>query len=77
MRCEHFTHSKQNACLPIFKCLQVKRATRQRRPLLDLKTQRLVLPARRWKRLFQLGIRRGDANGRTLPTANRYLFADL
>ena len=45
-----------NTCLPIFNCLQAKRATRQRRPLLQLKTQRLMLLARRWKRLLQLCI---------------------
>ena len=45
-----------NICLPIFICLQAKRATRQRRPLLQFKTQRLMLPACRWKRLLQLCI---------------------
>ena len=44
---QHFTHGKQNTCLPIFNCLQVKRATSQRPPLLYLKTQQLRLPARR------------------------------
>ena len=74
---EHFTDGNQNTCLLIFNCFQTERATRQRRPLVKLKTQQLMLPARRWKRPLQLGIRRGDANGSTLPTANRYLFADL
>ena len=55
----HFTHGKQNTCLPIFDCLQVERATRQRYPLLQLKTKQLMLPARRWKRSLQLGICRG------------------
>ena len=68
---EHFTHGKQNTCLPIFKCLQAERATRQRLPLLQLKTKRLRLPARHWKRSLQLGVCRGDANGSTLPTANK------
>ena len=54
MRCEHFTHGKQNACLPIFKCLQVKRATRQRRPLLQYIAPQLRLPATSWKRSLQL-----------------------
>ena len=58
-------------CLPIFKCFQAKRATRQPRPLLKLKTKRLMLPACRWKRSLQLGICRGDANASTLPTANK------
>ena len=71
MRGEHFTDGKQNACLPIFKCSQAERATRQRRPLLQLKTKRLMFPTRRWKRLLQLGICRGGANGNTLPTANK------
>ena len=61
MRWEHFTQGKQNAYLPIFKFLQVERATRQRRPLLQLKTKQLMLPARRWKRSLQLGICRWDA----------------
>ena len=71
MRWEHFTHGKQNACLPIFKCLQGERATRQRRPLLQLKTQRLMLPAHRWKRLLQLYKCKRHGNGSTLPTANK------
>ena len=68
---QNFTHGKQNTCLPIFNYLQAERATRQRRPLLQLKTKRLMLPARRWKRLLQLYKCKGQANGRTLPTANR------
>ena len=31
----------------------------------------------RWKRSFQLGEFSGDANANSLPTANKYLFADL
>ena len=58
---QHFTHGKQNACLPIFNYLQAKRATRQRRPLLQLKTKQFRLPARRWKRSLQLGTCRWDA----------------
>ena len=77
MRWEHFTHGKQNICLPISYCLQAERATRQRRPLLHLKTKRLMVPARRWRRSLQLGISRGIAHGSSLPTANKYLFADL
>ena len=53
---EHFTDGNENTCLPIFNCFQTERATRQRRPLLKLKTQQLALPARRWKRSLQLGI---------------------
>ena len=34
-----------NTCLPIFCHLGAERATRQRRPLLHLKTNRLMLPA--------------------------------
>ena len=74
---QHFTHGKQNTCLPIFKCLQMKRATGQRRPLLYLKTQRLELPARRWKRSFQLGIWSWDAMWALYPRQTKYLFADL
>ena len=54
-----------------FTCLPAERATRQCRPLLQLKTQRLMLPARRWKRLLQLYKCKGHGNGSTLPTANR------
>ena len=50
---------------------------RQRRPLLKLKTKRLMLPARRWKRLLQLGIWRGDAMGALYPRQTKHLFADL
>ena len=79
MRWEHFTHGKQNAYLPIFNCLQAERATRQRRPLLQLQTQGLMLPARCWKRSLQHSKCTGDANifWSGLPTANKYLFADL
>ena len=70
-------HGKQNPCLPIFNCLQAEKATRQRRPLLQLKTQRLMLPARCWKRSLQHSKCTGDANKSGLPTANKYLFADL
>ena len=71
MRWKHFTDGKQNTCLPIFDCLQTEKATRQRRPLLQLKTRGLMLPERPWKRSLQLGICRGDANGNILPTANK------
>ena len=50
-----------DTCLPIFKCLQAERATRQRRPLLQLKTKQLMLPARCWKRSLQLGTCKWDA----------------
>ena len=74
---QHFTHGKQNAYLPIFNYLQAERATRQRRPLLQLKTKQLMLPARHWKRLLQLGIWRGDEMGAVYPWQTKRLFADL
>ena len=77
MRWEHFTHSKQNACLPIFKCLQVERATSQRRPLLQLKRRGLMLPACRWKRPLQLITCGVDANGGVCTMANKYLSSDI
>ena len=77
MRMGELYRWQTDTCLPIFKCLQAERATRQRRPLLQLKTKRLTLPARRWKPLLQLGIRTRDANGSTLLTANKNLFANL
>ena len=64
-------------CLPIFSFLRAERAKRQRRPLLQQATSRFKLPTHRWKRSFQLGAFSGDANGNSLPTANKYLFADL
>ena len=64
---QHFTHGKQNAYLLIFNYLQAERATRQRRPLLQLKTKQLMLPVRHWKRLLQLGIWRGDEIGALYP----------
>ena len=39
--------------------------------------RRSKLPAHRWKRSFQLGAFGADANANSLPTANKYLFADL
>ena len=77
MRWEHFIHSKQNACLPIFNCLQAERATRQRGPLLKLKTWQLRLPARRWKRSVQCSKCRGHAMEALHPRQTEYLFADL
>ena len=74
---KNFTDGKQNTCLPIFNCFQTERATRQRRPLLKLKTQRLALPARRWKRSLQLGICTGDVTGALYRQQTKYLFADL
>ena len=65
---------------PIFsRCnyLQAERATRQRRPLLQLKTKQLMLLARHWKRLLQLGIWRGDEMGALYPRQTKRLFADL
>ena len=64
-------------CLPIFKCLQAERMTRQRRPLLQLQTKRLMLPARCWERSLQHSKCIDDANGSGLPTANKYLFTGL
>ena len=63
--------------LPIFKCLQAKRATRQRRPLLQLKTKRLMLPACYWKRSLQLGICKWDAMEALYRRQTKYLFANL
>ena len=77
MQWEHLTDGNQNTCLQIFNCLQVERGTKKGRPLLQMKTKRLMLPARSWKRSLQLGICRGNANGSTLPTANKNLFTDL
>ena len=65
-----------NTCLPIFCFLRAERATRPRRPLLQV-TNRLKLPTHHWKRSFQLGAFNGDANVSTLPTANKCLFANL
>ena len=64
-------------CLPIFYFLRTERATRQRRPLFQLKMRGFMLPARCWKRSLQHSISSGDANGSGLPAANNYLFADL
>ena len=77
MRWEHFTHGKQNTCLPIFYFLPAERATRQRRPLLQLKTQRLMLLARRWKRSLQLGTCRWNAMEALHRRQTKYLFANL
>ena len=74
---EHFTHSKQMLVCHFFKFLRAKRATRQRRPLLQQVTHRSKLPAHRWKRSFQLGTFSGDGKASTLPTPNKYIFANL
>ena len=72
-----FLQRQTNTCLPIFYSLQPERATRQRRPLFQLKTQRLMLPARCWKHPLQHSKCRGIAHGSSLPTANKYLFAEF
>ena len=77
MQWKHFTDGKQNICLPIFDCLQTEKATRQRRPLLQLKTKQWMLPARRWKRSLQLGICKWDAIEALYRRQTKYLFADL
>ena len=66
-----------NIYLPIFYSLQTERATRQRRPLLQQETRRMMLPAHCWKRSLQQSKCSGDVNGSGLPTADNYLFADL
>ena len=63
--------------LLMFNCLQAERATRQRRPLLQLKTKQLMLPARRWKRSLQLGICKWDAMEALYRRQTKYLFANL
>ena len=71
MQWEHFTHGKQNACLPIFEFLQVERATKQRRPLVQLKTKQLMLPARCWKCSVQHSKCIGHGNDSALLMANK------
>ena len=66
-----------NTCLPIFCYLRAERATTQRRPLLQLKTNRLVLPARHWKCPLQLITCGGNVNRGVFTKANKYSFADL
>ena len=66
-----------NTYLLIFCYLRVERATKERLPLFQLQTWGLMLPARCWKRSLQHNKCSGDANGSGLPTANKYLFADL
>ena len=46
-------------------------------PSFGAETWGLRLPAHCWKRSLQLGICWVDENGGTLPTANKYLFANL
>ena len=62
-----------NDCLPIFYFLRAKRATRQRRPLLQQVTRRSKLLAHRWKRSFQLGTFSGDEKASTLPNDKQML----
>ena len=66
-----------NTYLPIFCCLRLERAMRQRLFLFQLQMRGLMLPVRCWKRSLQHKKCSGDANGSGLPTATKYLFADL
>ena len=72
-----FSQQQTNTCLQIFYSLQAERETKQRLPILQLKTQQLRLPARPWKRPLQLITSEVDANGGVFTMANKYLSADL
>ena len=63
--------TEKNYLTSLFTFVRGVEGDRQRRPLLQLKTKRLMLPVRRWKRLLQLYKCKGHANGSTLPTANK------
>ena len=69
-----------DTCLPIFKCLQAERATRQRRPLLQYVAPQLMLPARRWKRSLQLCCprfalrKRPFSDGNQAPDCRRIVY---
>ena len=54
MRIGALYRRQTKTCLPIFKCLQAKRATRQRRPRLQYVALQLRLPAHCWKRSLQV-----------------------
>ena len=69
------TTNKMHVLL-IFNCLQVERATRQRRPLLQLQTRGLMLPAHCWKHSLRHSKYTSDANVSGLCTTNKYLFAN-
>ena len=77
---QHFTHSKQNTCLPIFDCLQAESAMRQRRLLLQYVTRQLMLPAHRWKRSLQLCCpqvalrKRPFSDGNQAPDCRRIVY---
>ena len=77
MRTEAVYPQQATTYLPIFYFLSAKRATRQCQPILHPQTWGLMLLASCWKRSLQHNTCNGDANGGSLPTANKYLFADL
>ena len=61
-------HPRQtNACLRIFGCLGLERATRQRHPLLQYVMCRFKLPDHRWKRSLKLGTSSRMQTGELLP----------
>ena len=66
-----------NTCLLIFYFLPAEKAKRKRPPLFQLRIQGWMLLVRCWKCSLQHSAYSGDANGSGLPTANKYLFADL
>ena len=66
-------HTRQTiVCFPIFYFLQLERATKQRLPLLQLKTWGLMLPTRCYKRSLQHSTCRGDVNRSSLSTTNKH-----
>ena len=70
-------HVETNYLLAILLFARAQRETGERRPLVQLETSRLMLPARRWKRPLQLNKCGGGANRSSFTTAKKYLFADL
>ena len=77
MQMRTFYPRQANTYLPIFYFLRAGRAIRRCHPLLQLKMWGLMLPACCWKHSLQHSKCSGDENGRGIPTANKYLFADL
>ena len=72
-----FFASLQRDLEQIFYFVKPESATKQCLPFLQLKSRGLSLPACCWKRSLQHSKCRGIAHRSSLPTANKYLFAEF
>ena len=72
---QHFAHGKKTTCLHFLPLFVVQRATRQRCPLLQVETGRLMLPDCLWKRKWNMTSCSWKSKLGTFHTKKNYLLA--